>query len=174
MCLTRPFQRFPGQVEAVEGGIAALQVGDDAQRLGVVVEAAEAAQGLVERPLAGMAERRMAEIVRQRQRLGQVLVEAERAGERAGDLGDFQRMGQPGAVVVALVKDEHLRLVRQPAEGRRMDDAVAIAAKGVAGRARRLGKAPAPAQGRIGGIDGPLAPGFDRHSPCIDLAGGRT
>ena len=50
-----------------------------------------------------MAERRMAEIVGERQRLGQVLVEAERAGERAGDLGHFQRVGEPGAVVVALV-----------------------------------------------------------------------
>src|SRR5665647_1763451 len=61
-----------------EAGIAALQIGDDAQRLGVVVEAAEFAQRLVERALAGVAERRVAEIVRQRQRLGQVLVKPER------------------------------------------------------------------------------------------------
>ena len=115
--LDQAFQRLPGQIEAVEIGVAALQLGDDAQRLRVVVEAAEAAEACVERALAGMAERRMAEIVRQRQRLGEVLVEPERAGERAGDLRDFQRMGQPGAVVVALVIDEHLRLVRQPAEG---------------------------------------------------------
>ena len=74
----------------------------------------------------------MAEIVRQRQRLGEVLVEAERAGQRARDLGHFERVGEPGAVVVALVEDEHLRLVLEPAEGRRMDDAVAIAAEGAA------------------------------------------
>src|SRR5665647_2402213 len=35
--LDQAFERFPGQVEAVEAGIAALQIGDDAQRLGVVV-----------------------------------------------------------------------------------------------------------------------------------------
>ena len=100
-----------------------------------------------------MAKRRMAEIVRQRQRLGEVLVEAERARERAGDLRDFERMGEPGAVMVALVIDEHLRLVRQPAECGRMDDAVAIAAEIVARRARRLGIAPAAALRRIGGIN---------------------
>ena len=115
----------------------------------------------------------MAEIVRQRQRLGEVLVEAERARQRAGDLGDFQGVGEPRAVVVAFVIDEHLRLVRQPAEGAGMDDAVAIAPEGVAGRARRLGIAPAPAFGRIGGINGPRTPGFDRHW-LIDLAVGRT
>ena len=85
-----------------------------------------------------MAERRMAEVVRQRQRLGEVLVEPERARQRAGDLGDFERMGEPGAVMVALVIDEHLRLVRQPAERGRMDDAVAVAPEVVAGRAGRL------------------------------------
>ena len=114
--LDQAFQRLPGEIEAVETGIAAFQLGDDAQRLRVVIEAAEPAQGCVERALAGVAERRMAEIVRQRQRLGEVLVEAERARQRAGDLRHFQRMGEPRAVVVALVIDEDLRLVRQPAE----------------------------------------------------------
>ena len=50
-----------------------------------------------------MAERRVAEVVGERHRLGQVLVEPQRAGERPGDLGDFERVGQPGAVVVALM-----------------------------------------------------------------------
>ena len=102
--LDHAFQRLPGEVEPVEGGIAALQRGDDAQRLRVVVEAAEGGEALVERALAGMAERRMAEIVRQRQRLGQILVEPQRAGERARDLRHFQRVGEPGAVMVALVR----------------------------------------------------------------------
>ena len=138
-----------------------------------MVEAAETGKHLIERSFAGVAERRMAEIVRQRQRLGEVLVEPERARQRTGDLGDFEGMGQSGPVVVALMIDEHLRLVRQPAEGAGMDDAVAVAPEGVAGRARRLGKAPAPAFGWIGGINGTFAPGFDRHW-LIDLAVGRT
>ena len=63
-------------------GVAALQRRHDAQRLGVVVEAAEVRQARIERALAGMAERRVAEIMGERQRLGEVLVEPERAGER--------------------------------------------------------------------------------------------
>ena len=102
------------------------------KRLRVVIEAADAGETFVERALAGMAERRVAEIVRQRQRLGEILVEAERAGERAGDLRDLERMGQPRAVMIALVIDEDLRLVRQPAESGGMDDSVAVAPEIVA------------------------------------------
>ena len=49
-----------------------------------------------------MAERRVAEVVGQRQRLGQIFVKPERASQGAGDLGDLQRMGQPRAEMVAL------------------------------------------------------------------------
>ena len=41
--LDEALQRLPGEVQPVEGGVAALQAGDDAQRLGVVVEAAVSA-----------------------------------------------------------------------------------------------------------------------------------
>ena len=51
----------------------------------------------------------------------------ERAGDGARDLRDFQRMREAGAVQVALVIDEHLGLVDQPAERGGMDDAVAVA-----------------------------------------------
>ena len=83
-----------------------------------------------------MAERRVAEIVRQRHRLGQILVEPQRPGDRAGHLADFERMGQPGAEMLALVMEEHLGLVLQAPEGGRMDDPVAVALEF---RARRAG-----------------------------------
>ena len=51
------------------------------EALGIVVEAAKAGHGGIERPLAGMAEGRMAEIVGERQRLGQILVEPQGPGE---------------------------------------------------------------------------------------------
>ena len=124
----------------------------------------QAGEAAVERALAGMAERRMAEIVGERQRLGEVLVEPERAGERAGDLGDLEGVGQPGAEVVALVKDEDLGLVREPAEGGRMDDAVAVAPEGVARRARRLRMEPAAAPRRIGRIGRARDWRLNRHS----------
>ena len=55
-----------------------LERGHDAEGLQIVVEAAERGERPVERPLAGMAEGRMAEIVGERHRLGQVLLEGER------------------------------------------------------------------------------------------------
>ena len=51
--------------------------------------------------LAGVAEGRVAEVVGHPDRFDQVLVEAEGAADRAGDLGDFQGVGETGAVVVA-------------------------------------------------------------------------
>jgi hypothetical protein len=117
-----------------------------------VIEAAERVEAFVERPLAGMAERRMAEIVGERQRLGQILVESERAGERARHLGDFERVGEPGAVMVALVEDEDLGLVLEPPERGGMDDAVAVAAEGAAACAGRLRMEPPAALPRIAGI----------------------
>jgi hypothetical protein len=74
-----------------------------------------------------MAEGRVAEVMGQRHGLGQVLVEAQRAGHGAGDLRHLQRMGQAGAEIVALMLHEDLRLVLEPPEGRGMDDPVAVA-----------------------------------------------
>ncbi len=150
-------ERLEGQVEAVEARIFLFQFGDDAQRLGVVIEAAPPRHRGIERALAGMAEGWVAEIVGERQRLGQILIEMKRAGDGAGDLRHFEAVGQPRAVMVALVIDEHLGLVVQPAEGSRMQDAVAVAPVRRARRARLLGVQPPPARARIGGIRGNLA-----------------
>ena len=161
------FERLPGQVESVELRIAVLQRGDDAQRLRIVVEAAMVLQAGIQRPLAGMAERRMAEIMGQRQRLGEVLVEPKLARQRAGDLRDFERMRQPGAVVVALVEHEDLGLVLQPAERGGMDHPVAIPAERAAGPARRLRKQPPPALVGIAGKGRARGSHSDRHGNLI-------
>jgi len=81
----------------------------------------------VERLLAGMAERGVAEVVRQGQRLGQILVEPQGAADGARDLRHFEAVGKARAVMVAFVIDEDLSLVLQPAKGGRMNDAVAVA-----------------------------------------------
>jgi hypothetical protein len=88
-------------------------------------------------------ERRVAEIVPQADRLDQVLVQIERAGHRARDLRDLQRVGQPRAEVVALRRYEHLRLVLQPPERLAVHDPVAIALQRRAQPAVLLGHAPA-------------------------------
>ena len=62
-------ERFPGQVEPVETGITMLKQCHDAQGLRVVIESAMGLQAAIEGALAGVAERRMAQVMRQRQRL---------------------------------------------------------------------------------------------------------
>ncbi len=115
-----------GQVQALS---VALEHLDHPQRVLVVAEAAAAAlaQRRVERLLADVAEGRVAEVVAEPDRLGQVLVEAERAGDRAGDPAGLERVREPRPVVVAFGRDEDLRLVLQPAEGLGVDDPVAVA-----------------------------------------------
>ena len=142
---------LPAKVEPVELGVAFLQPGQDAQRLGVVVETAIILHRLVQRLAAGVAEGGVTEIVGQRQGLGQILVQRQRPGDGAGDLGDLEAVGQARAVIVALVIDEDLGLVFEAPEGRRMDDAVAVALKNRARRAFRFGiEAAAALPGRTG------------------------
>src|SRR5215204_505127 len=81
----------------------------------------------VERGLADVAERRVAQVVPERDRLGQVLVERERPRHVAGDAARLERVSQAGAVVIALRGDEHLRLVLEAPERLRVDDPVAVA-----------------------------------------------
>ena len=135
-----------------------------------MIEAAAALEAAVERSLAGMAERGVTEIMGERQRLGEILVEAERAGERARDLRNFERVGQPGAEMVAFVKDEDLGLVRKPAKGGGMNDAVAIAAKCATRGARRFQAQPAAAVARIAGIRCTRARRFHHHARPSGLA----
>ena len=84
---------------------------------------------LIERALACMAEGRVAEIVAERDRLGQILVQAERPCDRPRDLRHLERVRQAGAVVVALGRNENLRFVGQAAERLAVQDAVAVALK---------------------------------------------
>ena len=98
---------------------------------------ASSRSALVERVLAGVAERRVAEVVAERDRLGQVLVEPQRARDRARDLRDLERVRQARAVVVALGREEDLRLVREAPERLAVDDAVAVALEVGAERVRR-------------------------------------
>ena len=150
--LHQTLQGLPGEVEPVEARIFPLKLGDHAQGLGVVVEAPLLAHGGVQRPLSGMAEGRMAEVVGKRQSLGQIFIDAERPRHGAGDLRHFEAMGEPGAVMIALVIDEDLRLVGQPAESGRMQDAVAVPGVERARRAWGLGHEAAPALALIHGV----------------------
>ena len=93
--------------------------------------------------LAGMAEGGMPQIMAEGHGFGQILVQAERTRDRAGDLRHFERMREARAKMVALGSDEHLRLVGQASKTLRMNDLVAVALKLVA-QEIRLGGTSAP------------------------------
>ena len=117
--LDHPLDRFPAdRFRPSNAGIAFLQLGHDAEGLDVVIEPAPRLHLGLQLVLAGMAERRMAQVVGQGHGLGQVGVQPQRMGQRAGDLGHLQTVGQAGAVVVAFVGDEDLGLALQAAKGR--------------------------------------------------------
>ena len=159
--LDQPLQRLPTQVQPVEISIAPFEPGHDPQGLRIVVEAAEPGHAFFQRILAGMAKGRVPEVVGQRQRLGEILIEAERTRQRTRDLGHLDRMGQARAVMVAFMRDEDLRLVLEPTEGGRMDDAVAIALELPArGRGRLADQAPAAPAGAAGIGRAPALSGF--------------
>ena len=56
-------------------------------------------------------------------------MESEHLRDRARDLRDLECVREARAVVVALRREEDLRLVLQPPERFRMDDAVAVVLK---------------------------------------------
>ena len=111
--------------DAVEGLGAQVEGGQrDVGTPGRVVEAAVEVGG--ERVLARVATRAVAAVVPEGDRLGQSHV--ERAGPRdaGGHLGDLERVGQPGALMV-VGEDEDLRLAGEAPEGARVQDPVAVA-----------------------------------------------
>jgi len=134
--LGKALERFPTEVETVEIGIWRLQTGCDPERVRIVIEAAAIGQCGAQRPLAGMAERRMAEVVRQAQGLGQVLVEPERARQGSSNRRNLQAVRYPNAKVVAIRSDEHLSLVAKAPERDGMDDSIPVALEDVTRTAR--------------------------------------
>ena len=85
----------------------------DAQRLLIVAEAGTV--NFVERPLPGVPERRMAEVMPQR------------PSDGAGKARHLERVGEPCAVMVALRLEKDLRFVLETAERLRVRDAVGVA-----------------------------------------------
>ena len=104
-------------------------------------------QAGVQRFLSRVAKRRMPQVVRQGQRLDQVFVQPQGPAERAGDRGDFDRMGQSSAMIIACFAGKYLRLGAQSPIGGAMHDPIAITLKRTAVGMQRLGVLP-PATGR--------------------------
>jgi hypothetical protein len=101
-----------------------------------VIEAPGLGHCILQCILAGMTEGRVAEVVRQAQSFGQVLVQPKRPSDRAADLRDLDAMCEADAVMIAVGSDEDLRFVAEPSKRDRMNDPVAVALKDVARPAR--------------------------------------
>jgi ADP-ribose pyrophosphatase len=126
LVFAQPFQDLEGEVEAGKVGVALLEQLDDSDALFVMVESAVIGHKLIERGLTGVSEGWMPEVMRQGDGLGEIFVESEGACDAATDGGDFDGMGQAGAVVIAGPIEEDLGLVLESSEGGAVHDAFAI------------------------------------------------
>ena len=136
------FAGLKAQVQAVKQRVTLLQVVHHAQALQVVLKTAVACHAFVEGILPGMAKGGVAQVMRQRNRLNQVFIEAQRAGDGAAQLRHLQGVRQARAEQVAFMVEEHLRLVNQPAESGGVDNAVAVSLELCARRSRHFWEAP--------------------------------
>ncbi len=108
--LDQAFECFPGQVEPVERCIAVFKLGDDAHCLGIMVETAIRPHRLVEASSPVCPKGVWPRSWPSARGLGQIVIEAKRAGESPGNLANLDRMGESCAVMIALVRNENLRL----------------------------------------------------------------
>jgi len=119
-----------GEVESTKGRIAFFKAGDDAKGMKIVIESQMmGTESLVESLLPGMPEWRMTDVVDERESLCERRIEAECAGCGAGDLSNFQGMGEAASRVIALCapSGEHLRLTRETTKGLGMKNAPNVA-----------------------------------------------
>ena len=112
---------LPGKVESFA---VLFQHIHHPQALPVVGKAA--GTKLVQRPFPRMTEGRMPQIMAQGDGLGQILIETQCPGNGAGNLGDLQSMGQPGAVMIPFRREKDLRFLLQPPKRLAVDDPVPV------------------------------------------------
>ena len=86
----------------------------------------------------------IAEVVGERDRLGEILVQPQGPGDGPRDLRPFQRVGEPVPVVVTLVVDEHLGLVLEAPESLGVNDPIPVTLESGPVRSRKLRMLPAP------------------------------
>lgn len=98
----------------------------DAERVRIVIESAVIAHGLIEGDFASVSERGVAEVVGQGDRLREILVDPEGAGEATRQVCDLQRVRQACTKVIAERRSEHLRLVFKATKSSARKDAVTV------------------------------------------------
>ncbi len=106
---------------------AVLEYVHNPKALGVVTEAA--GHQPIDHAFPGMAERRMPQVVAERDGFRQLLVQTQNFRDTPRNLRDLEGVRQPGAVVVAHRGEEHLGLVFQPSERFGVNDPIAVTLK---------------------------------------------
>src|SRR5690606_2064753 len=128
---------------AVVGEHLGLETGQQAQGLRVALEPADVARDLGQRRLAVVAERRVAEVVREARRVDDVGVATERAAHAAAHLRHLERVGQARAHEVVVPGAGHLGLGAEPTQRGGVHDAPAVTLE--RGPGLRLGRLDDPA-----------------------------
>ena len=137
----QPVEAGIGEVQARIGGVFVFEPGHDAKGLGVALKTAIGPHAVVQEAFPGVAEGGVAKIVGQTGRLDQVGIRAQRQGNALGNLGDFERVGQPGPKEIALIHPKHLGFALEAPKRGRVDDTGPVVFKlgpVVVGRPRRL------------------------------------
>ena len=101
LVLPQTFAHFEGQIQSRKIGISVLKQLNHAQTLPVMLEAAVIAHAFGKYFFARMSERRMAEIVRQRDRFGEIFIERKSARDCPADRRDLNRMRKPRPQMIA-------------------------------------------------------------------------
>ncbi len=132
------------QIQSAERRVPFLKPCHDAQRVQIVVEAQTVSpQRAVERLFSGVPKGRMPDVVRQRQRFGQLRIQPQSRCHGARNLRHFKSVGQAAAKVVRQPlggqAGKDLRLAGQAAKGARVQDAGGVARKRSAISVQRLG-----------------------------------
>jgi hypothetical protein len=122
-------------------GITLLELFDDAQGVKVMVEAsAVRMHQLVQLALAGVAERRMANVMNERECFRQLGIQAEGSGDGTRNLRDLQSVRQAVAKVIGVTSGENLRFGFEAAKRARVNDAITVPRIFPPIRVRRLRK----------------------------------
>ncbi len=119
-----------------------------------MIKAPPASHQLMERNLATVPKRAMAQVVGQANSLRQIFVHPQSPGHRPPDLGHLYRMGQPGPVIIPLRVQKDLSFVFQPPKSRRMDNLVPVSLVGAPVGVLLLLIFPAPGLAAAHGVGG--------------------
>jgi hypothetical protein len=88
--------------------------------------------------------------------LGKLLIQPQATRNRLADLGNFERVGKAGPVIISLMIDENLGLVLKTPESGRVDNSVSVAFESGPIVSKLLTVSPPERLGTLGGIAGKI------------------